>query len=117
MRGMNTIVKLGCAAGLLGLAACMATVKRGIDVPLQQVHDAAMKAVKDLKLTPGPANIDFQRSIVKAAMSDGREVTVVADKVSDKHTTLRVTVGYADTDLNRAAAQTIYDNIAKSLGQ
>lgn len=106
--------------GILGamfLAGCVAVQKRGFDSPLDQVHQAAKKAVQELKLTPGADSIDFQASIVRATMADGRRVTIRAEKASDRHTTVSVAVGDVSNEVNRAAAQTIMDHMAKSLGQ
>ena len=84
---------VGAAGGAAGAVYVMGKLKDEVDYPVPVVHEAAVAAMKDLELKLTEDKADKLSAHMESAFSDGRNIWIDIDSVSDSKSQLIIRVG------------------------
>jgi len=102
----------GAAAGAGGTVYHLGKLKETVNQPVPTVHEAAKKAMEDLKL-PLTRNAGDKLTVeMKSEFSDGKSLWVSIQSLTEKSSTLTVRVGLTG---DQARSRMVLDAIKKRL--
>ena len=103
---------VGAAGGVAGAVYVMGKLKDEVDHPVPVVHEAAVAAMKDLELKVTEDKVDKLSAHVESAFSDGVNIWIDIDSVSDSRTLVTIRVGVVGDEVR---SRKIYDTIRQHL--
>ena len=84
---------IGAAAGAGGITYARGALVTNVDHPVQDVHKAALKALKGMELFVLSDELNARRSVIRAEFKDGQSLKVFIDALTEQSSKLRIRVG------------------------
>lgn len=109
-------VAVGAAIGLGTYYYVNNELQRNYGASYEKVWEASSKALRDLEMKDIAPSKDALKGILYARRSDGAEIKVVVEKLTDNSAKVSIRTGTFESDSNRRASELIHDQIARNLG-
>jgi RNase adaptor protein for sRNA GlmZ degradation len=103
---------VGAAGGAAGAVYVKGKLQDEFNRPLPVVHDAAVAAMKDLELKLSEDKVDKISAHMESAFSDGANVWIDMESVSDSRCRITIRVGVTGDEVR---SRKIYDSIKQHL--
>lgn len=93
---------IGAAAGAGGITYVKGALVKNVDYSVEQVHKAALAALKDLELFVMEDELNRHSSVIKAEYEDGQSVQVNIDALTERSSKITIRVGiFGDQEESR----------------
>lgn len=103
---------VGAAATAGGVVYHRGALREDLDVSLDKVWDASLRAVKDMKLTVREKTKDGLAGMIEAERADGRDVKIVVKALPGKRTGVAIRIGVVgDRDGSEIILEAIKDRL------
>ena len=103
---------VGAAGGVAGAVYVMGKLKDEVDYPVPVVREAVVAAMQDLELKLTQDKIDTLSAHMESAFSDGTNIWIDVDSVSDSRSRVTIRVGVMGDEVR---SRKIYDKIRQHL--
>ena len=110
--GQYDLLVIGAALGAGGVSYARGALIRNVDEQVDDIHSAALDAIKDLKLFVTEEEVGKRSVAIKAEYSDGRKVRIFIDALTEYASKITIRVGNFG---NQDESQKILSAIEKNL--
>ena len=95
-------VVIGAAAGAGGIAFIKGILTQNVDYDVKKVHEASLKAVKDLALNVSSDQLDVHASMIKGSYPDGKNFSIQLEALTERATNIMIRIGvFGDEERSR----------------